>query len=234
MASFLHCFASEDKSKRAFLAPNGAVHTDDFPPEPLYGRLRCSRCFEYTKSLFPMGLVSPLKEHSTGTETHFLLGRFALAPCALSRYLFWGLAVPEEPLGGYIPYSLTGYIPKAFATICRPNTCSLPDGEWLQPSNGFQGGIRLRQACIPLYRFAGIEFVASIKTYRNETSWQRSHLASASVSQCLYQSSDSWGNVHCRCRGLLLSDAFPLALVVDDPDRASLPPLLKSTKTVQN
>ena len=39
--------------------------------------------------------------------------------------LFRGLRIPEEPLGGYIPLSLTGgHIPRAFATILS-NRCVL-------------------------------------------------------------------------------------------------------------
>ena len=97
-----------------------------------FARNRCtagcgaSRGFEYPKSLFPMGLVSPLKERSIGTHTHFLLGRSHLHPVPFSGCLFRGLTL-EEPFGRLYPIQPNGgYIPNAFATNCRPNACSLP------------------------------------------------------------------------------------------------------------
>ena len=45
-----------------------------------------------------------------------------------------GLIIPEEPLGGYIPLSMTGAISQELLpTFCRPGACSLLDGKWLLP-----------------------------------------------------------------------------------------------------
>ena len=127
LESFLHCFASEDKSKTAFLALDGAVHADDFCPEPLYGQLRCVQWLHMPEEPFSDGTSVPIEGALYWYGDSLSPWAFAPPPVPFPGCLFWGRALPEEQLGGYIPYSLTrGYIPKAFPTTCRPNTCPLP------------------------------------------------------------------------------------------------------------
>ena len=96
-----------------------------FAPNRCTASCGASSGFICPKSLFLTGLVSPLKERCIGTETS--PWAFTPPPVPFPGCLFWGRALPEEQLGGYIPYSLTrGYILKAFPTTCRPNTCPLP------------------------------------------------------------------------------------------------------------
>ena len=109
LVSFSHHFASEDKSKTAFLAPDASMVVSILM---IFGPNRCapgcgaSGDSEYLKSLSPMGLVSPLKERSIVTVTRFLLG---LRTRALSfTGTFLGSYPTRSAVRWYMPYSLTG------------------------------------------------------------------------------------------------------------------------------
>ena len=100
-----------------------------FAPNRCTASCGASSGFICPKSLFYDGTSVPIEGALYWYGDSLSPWAFAPPPrtCALSRCRFWGRALPEEQLGGYIPYSLTrGYIPKAFPTTCRPNTCPLP------------------------------------------------------------------------------------------------------------
>ena len=66
--------------------------------------------------------------------------------------LFRGLRIPEEPLGGYIPLSLTGAISQEpLPPSCRIGACSLPDGKCLLAERPPTTRWEVDKPCIPLF-----------------------------------------------------------------------------------
>ena len=141
LVSFSHHFASEDKSKTAFLAPGASMVVSIlmiFAPKRCAPGCGASGDSEYLKSLSPMGLVSPLKERSIVTVTRFLLGLRTRALCFTGTFS-GGLPYPKRRQVVYAIQPDGGYIPKAFATILL--TCCVlftPMGSGCNPPTAFR------------------------------------------------------------------------------------------------